>query len=77
MKKKSQKQGKAKDHRYRTECVVHSDRTDRIRIPYGNAVRKLSGIVLLYKADIPCVRSTTDRRYLYDHLSDLPLYQGG
>ena len=73
MKKKVKNRGKAEDHRHPTECAVYPDRTDRLRIPYGYAVGKLSGIVFLYQADIPCIRGTCDHRHRHDHLSDLSL----
>ena len=86
---KRKEQRKAEAHRDHPERAVHPDRTirvnstlrmipdrtHRIRIPYGTAVRKLSGTVFLYQTDLSCLRGTRDRGHLYDHLSDRTLCQ--
>ena len=72
---KRKEQRKAEAHRDHPERAVHPDRTHRIRIPYGTAVRELSGTVFLYQTDLSCLRGTRDRGHLYDHLSDRTLCQ--
>ena len=62
---KRKEQRKAEAHRDHPERAVHPDRTHRIRIPYGTAVRKLSGTVFLYQTEYIIIKSSVSGAFVH------------
>ncbi len=56
MRKKEKSRGKRKLTGIILSVLFTLMRTHRIRIPYGTAVRKLSGTVFLYQTDLSFLR---------------------